>query len=83
LGCGLCRSVKGVSYTRTDISVGRGCLTGMPVEVRWFFITGFLVMGYFQGVLNYALQQVQQVQCWQYYSKDTGREEESLAAIAP
>ena len=28
------KSVKGVSYTRTNISIGGGCLTDMPVEVR-------------------------------------------------
>ena len=31
----LCReSVKGVSYTRTDISVGGDCLMDIPAEVR-------------------------------------------------
>ena len=29
-----CKSIKGVSYTRTDISIGRGCLIDMPTEVR-------------------------------------------------
>jgi len=29
-----CESVKGGSYTRTDISVGRGCLADVPTEVR-------------------------------------------------
>jgi hypothetical protein len=27
-------SVKGVSYTKTDISVGGDCLIDIPVEVR-------------------------------------------------
>ena len=40
-------SVKGVSYTRTDISTGGDCLIDIPVEVRWFSIMGFLVAGYF------------------------------------
>jgi hypothetical protein len=28
------KSIKGVSYTRTNISIGGGCLTDMPIEVR-------------------------------------------------
>jgi len=36
------KSVKGVSYTRTDISAGRDCFVDMPIEVKWFSITGFL-----------------------------------------
>jgi hypothetical protein len=28
------KSVKGVSYTKTNISVGGDCLTDMPTEVR-------------------------------------------------
>ena len=28
-----CKSVKGVSCTRTDISISGGCLTNMSVEV--------------------------------------------------
>ena len=28
------KSVKGVSCTRTNISVGRGCLTDIPIEVK-------------------------------------------------
>jgi len=28
------KSVKGFSYTRTDISVGRDCLADIPIEVR-------------------------------------------------
>jgi hypothetical protein len=28
------KSVKGVSYTRTNISIGRVCLIDMPTEVR-------------------------------------------------
>jgi hypothetical protein len=28
------KSVKGVSYTRTDISIGGGCLIDISVEVR-------------------------------------------------
>jgi len=28
------KSVKGVSYTRTDISIGGDCLTDIPAEVR-------------------------------------------------
>ena len=28
------KSIKGVSYTRTDISIGGDCLIDMPVEVR-------------------------------------------------
>ena len=29
-----CKSVKGVSYTRTNISVGGDCFTDVPTEVR-------------------------------------------------
>ena len=29
-----CKSVKGVSYTKTDISAGRGYLINMPVKAR-------------------------------------------------
>jgi hypothetical protein len=29
-----CESVKGVSYTRTNISVGGDCFTDVPTEVR-------------------------------------------------
>jgi len=29
-----CESVKGVSCTRTDISIGGDCFTDMPIEVR-------------------------------------------------
>jgi len=29
-----CESVKGVSYTRTDISAGGDCLADIPTEVR-------------------------------------------------
>jgi len=36
--------IKGVSYTRTNISTGRSYLTDLPTEVRWFSITGFLVI---------------------------------------
>jgi hypothetical protein len=32
--------VKGVSCTRTDISIGRDCLTDMPAEVIWFSVIG-------------------------------------------
>jgi hypothetical protein len=28
------KSVKGVSYTRTDISIGGDCLIDIPAEVR-------------------------------------------------
>jgi hypothetical protein len=28
------KSVKGVSYTKTDISVGGDCLTDIPIEVK-------------------------------------------------
>ena len=28
------KSIKGVSYTRTNISIGGDCLTDMPAEVR-------------------------------------------------
>ena len=28
------KSIKGVSYTRTDISAGGGYLTNIPIEVR-------------------------------------------------
>ena len=41
------KSVKGVSYTRTNISIGGDCLTDIPIEVRQFSITVFLVIGYF------------------------------------
>ena len=42
-----CESIKSISYTRTDISVGGGCLTDVPAEVRLFSVIGFLVMGCF------------------------------------
>ena len=29
-----CKSVKGVSYTKTNISIGGYCLVDIPVEVR-------------------------------------------------
>ena len=29
-----CKSVKGVSYTRTDISAGGDCLADIPIEVK-------------------------------------------------
>ena len=29
-----CESVKGVSYTRTNISIGGVCLINIPVEVK-------------------------------------------------
>jgi hypothetical protein len=35
-----CESVKGVSYTRTNISAGGDCLTDVPAEVRWLSIIG-------------------------------------------
>jgi len=41
------KSVKSVSCTRTNISIGRSCLIDMPVEVRLFSIIGFLVIGCF------------------------------------
>ena len=28
------KSIKGVSYTRTNISIGGGCLIDIPTEVR-------------------------------------------------
>jgi hypothetical protein len=28
------KSIKGVSYTRTDISIGGDCLADIPAEVR-------------------------------------------------
>ena len=28
------KSIKGVSYTKTNISIGRSCLADMPIEVR-------------------------------------------------
>jgi hypothetical protein len=28
------KSVKGVSYTRTDIFIGRDCLIDIPIEVK-------------------------------------------------
>ena len=28
------KSVKGVSYTRTNISIGRDCFTDIPIEVK-------------------------------------------------
>ena len=34
--------VKGVSYTRTDISIGGDCFMDVPTEVRWFSVIGFL-----------------------------------------
>jgi len=29
-----CKSIKSVSYTRTDISIGGSCLIDIPAEVR-------------------------------------------------
>ena len=47
------KSVKGVFCTKTNISTGGGCLVDISmevsIEVRWLFIVGFLVIGYFQG----------------------------------
>ena len=28
------KSIKGVSYIKTNISIGGGCLTDIPIEVR-------------------------------------------------
>ena len=39
--------VKGVFYTKPNISAGGDWLINMPIEVRWFSIIGFLVIGYF------------------------------------
>ena len=36
------KSVKGASYTRTNISVYRDYFADVSIEVRWFSITGFL-----------------------------------------
>jgi hypothetical protein len=41
------KSIKGGSCTKTNIFIGRGCLTDMPIKVKWFSIIGFLVIGYF------------------------------------
>ena len=41
------KSVKGVSCTKTNISVGGDWLTDIPIKVKWFSIVEFLVMGYF------------------------------------
>ena len=35
------KSIKGVSYTRTNISIGGDCLTDIPTEVRWFLVIGY------------------------------------------
>jgi hypothetical protein len=43
------KSIKGVSYTRTDISISRDCLINVPVEVRWLSIMGLSVIGCFWG----------------------------------
>ena len=57
------KSINGASCTRTDISIYRDCfvdipaelvdipvkLVNMPIKVIWFFVIGFLFMGYFQG----------------------------------
>ena len=44
-----CKSVKGVSCTKTNIFTGGDWLIDIPIKVKWFSITGFLVIGYFQG----------------------------------
>ena len=36
------KSVKGVFYTRTNISAGGDCFIDVPMEVRWFSVIGFL-----------------------------------------
>jgi hypothetical protein len=43
------KSIKGAFCTRTNISIGGGCLIDVLVEVRWFSIMGFLVIGCFWG----------------------------------
>ena len=43
------KSIKGVSYTRTNISIGRDCLIDMPAEVRWLSVIGFSIIGCFRG----------------------------------
>jgi hypothetical protein len=35
------KSVKGVSYIKTDIFIGGDCLVNIPIKVRQFFIMGF------------------------------------------
>ena len=41
----LCRkSIKRVSYIRTDISVNRSCFISISTEVKWFSVTGFSVI---------------------------------------
>jgi len=35
-------SIKGVSCTRTNISVGGDCFADIPTEVRWFSVIEFL-----------------------------------------
>jgi len=36
------KSIKGVSYTRTNISAGGDYFMDVPIEVKWFSIIGFL-----------------------------------------
>ena len=36
------KSIKEVSYTRTNMSIGGDCLTDVPAEVRQFSVMGFL-----------------------------------------
>ncbi len=43
------KSVKGVFCTRIDIFTSGGCLMDVLVEIKWFFVIGFLVIGCFRG----------------------------------
>ena len=41
------KSIKRVSYIKTNISAGGDYFIDIPIEVRWFFVTGFLAAKYF------------------------------------
>jgi hypothetical protein len=43
------KSVKGVSCTRTNISIGGDYLIDVPAEVRWLSITGLSIIGCYWG----------------------------------
>ena len=41
------KSIKGVFYTRTDISTSGDYLVNISAKVKWFSVTGFSVIEYF------------------------------------
>ena len=37
------KSIKEVSYIKTNISINKGCFTGISAEIKWFSVTGYSV----------------------------------------